>query len=127
MIGRDGHDQAARHHRVLVSAYLDPTRITQLQEVMGPEAASMVTTMVSSLTAAIERLEAVLAANELDPAVQVAHTARNDALMLGAGALQEALRELEAAARDADEAEARAMFKRVLEVWPPTLEQLAAL
>ncbi len=87
----------------------------------------MVATMVSSLAGALDSLEAALAAGELEPAVQAAHSARNDALMLGAGPLQEALRDLEAAARDDDESAARGLLERVREVWPPTREQLAAV
>jgi HPt (histidine-containing phosphotransfer) domain-containing protein len=110
-----------------VSSYIDLTRITQLQEFMGDEAGSMLGTMVSSLTGAIERLEAAVSAGELEAAIQAAHSARNDALMLGADALQAALRELEAAARDADEAGTRAMLEQVREVWPPTREELTSL
>jgi Hpt domain len=110
-----------------VSAYVDPTRITQLQEIMGGDAASMVASMRSSLTGAIERVEAAMHAGELNPAVQAAHAARNDALMLGAGQVQEALREFEAAARDADEARAREFLERLREVWPPTRDELDRL
>jgi HPt (histidine-containing phosphotransfer) domain-containing protein len=108
-----------------VSAYVDPTRITQLQEIMGGEAPSMVASMVSSLAGAIEHLEVTVAAGELEPAIQAAHAARNDALMLGADAVQEALRELETAARDADDVRTRQMLERVREVWPPTRAELA--
>jgi hypothetical protein len=108
-----------------VSAYVDPSRITQLQEIMGPEAESMVATMLSSLAGAIERLDALVASCEVEAAIQVTHSARNDALMLGAGVLEGALRELESAARDADAARAKAMLERVRTVWAPTWEQLA--
>jgi HPt (histidine-containing phosphotransfer) domain-containing protein len=110
-----------------VSAYVDPTRIDQLKEFMGPEAVPMIASMLRNLAAAIERLEAEVTAGDVDAAVQSAHTARNDALMVGAGPLQNALRELEAAARNADEAGSAAMLERVREVWPPTWEQLQAL
>ena len=110
-----------------MSAYVDPTRIIQLKEFMGAEADPMIASMLSSLVGAIERLESVVTAGEIEAAVQVAHTARNDALMLGAGPLQEALRELEAAARDADAAGTGALLERVHEIWPPTWEQLQGL
>ena len=110
-----------------MSVFVDPTRITQLHEILGDEARPMVGSMLGSLTAAIDRLEVVLSAGKLEPAIPAAHTARNDALMLGAGPLQEALRELEAAARDADEARARTMLERVREVWPPTRDELVGL
>jgi HPt (histidine-containing phosphotransfer) domain-containing protein len=110
-----------------VSAYVDPNRITQLAEIMGAEAPSMVASMVSSLAGAVEHLEAAVAAGELEPAIQAAHTARNDALMLGADALQEALRELEEAARYGDAPRTSRMLERVREVWPPTRAELARL
>jgi HPt (histidine-containing phosphotransfer) domain-containing protein len=110
-----------------VSAYVDPTRIRQLKEFLGAEAEPMIAPMLSSLADAIERLESVVESGEVDAAAQVAHTARNDALMLGAGPLQEALRELEAAARDADEAATGLLLERVREVWPATWEQLQEL
>jgi HPt (histidine-containing phosphotransfer) domain-containing protein len=110
-----------------VSAYLDPARIAQLHEVLGDDAARMVASMLASLTRAIERLEATVDAGELVPAVQAAHAARNDALMLGAEALQAALSDLELAARDAHEPRTRAALERVRAVWTPTREQLSAL
>jgi HPt (histidine-containing phosphotransfer) domain-containing protein len=108
-----------------VSAYLDPDRIAQLEEILGSKAGPMVSSMLASLTAAIARLQDSVAAGELEPAIQAAHAARNDALMLGAGRLQAALSDLELAARDADSSRAEAALARVDEVWPPTREELA--
>ena len=110
-----------------MSAYFDPHRIAQIEQVMGVEAGTMVASMLASLTDAIERLEATVDRGELDPAVQAAHAARNDALMLGAGPLQAALSDLEAAARDADESRAGAALERVRVVWPPTRDELAGV
>ena len=110
-----------------MSAYLDQTRINQLHEIMGAEAHSMIASMLISLADTVERLETVVAAGDLDQAIQAAHAARNDALMLGAAPLQQALRDLEDAARDADEGRAQAMLAHVRAVWPPTRDQLAAL
>jgi HPt (histidine-containing phosphotransfer) domain-containing protein len=109
-----------------LSAYFDPARIAQLEQVMGAAAGTMAASMLSSLTGAIERLEAAIAAGERDPAIQAAHAARNDALMLGAGQLQAALSELELAERDGDEARTREALERVRLVWPPTRADLAA-
>lgn len=108
-----------------MSTYFDPARIAQLQQVLGEEADSMVSSMLASLTAAIERVEATVDAGDLEPAIQAAHAARNDALMLGAGPLQAALSDLEAAARDADDARAREALERIRAVWPPTRNELA--
>lgn len=108
-----------------MSDYFDPARIAQLQQILGDEADAMVASMLASLTEAIGRLQETMAGGELEPAIQVAHSARNDALMLGAGPLQTALSELEAAARDADDPRARDALERVRAVWPPTRDELA--
>jgi hypothetical protein len=109
-----------------VSAYFDPARIAHLQQILGDDADAMVASMLSSLTGAIERLEEMMAAGELEAAIQAAHAARNDALMLGAGPLQGALSELEAAARDADDPRAQGALERVRVLWPPTRDELAS-
>jgi HPt (histidine-containing phosphotransfer) domain-containing protein len=109
-----------------VSAYFDPARIAQLQQVLGDEADSMVASMLASLTEAIEHLESAMAGGELEPAIQAAHAARNDALMLGADRLQAALSDLEAAARNADDPRARNALARVRVLWPPTRDELAS-
>ncbi len=110
-----------------MSAYFDPARIAQLQQVLGDEAQAMVTSMLASLTTAIERLEAAMAEGELESAIQAAHAARNDALMLGATQLQAALSDLELAARDFDGARAATALERVRAVWPPTRARLAEI
>ena len=110
-----------------MSAYFDLSRIIELQGVMGSEPAAMVATMLRSMTSAIEQLESATAAGELDRAARAAHAARNDALMVGASRLQEALTELEAAARNSDGDGARVALERIREVWPPTRDGLTAV
>jgi HPt (histidine-containing phosphotransfer) domain-containing protein len=108
-----------------VSTYFDPARIAELQDVLGADTQAILSSMLTSMTGAIEQLEAAVAAGELEQAIQAAHRARNDALMLSAARLQAALTELEAAARDADELRTRDALERVRVVWPPTREELA--
>jgi HPt (histidine-containing phosphotransfer) domain-containing protein len=110
-----------------LSDYFDLTRINELQELMGSESGPIVASMLVSLTGAIEEIEAAVAAGKLDQATQAAHAARNDALMLGAGQLQQALAELEAATRDFDEPRACAAVERIRAVWPATRAGLAAV
>ena len=110
-----------------MSAYFDPARIAELQDVLGADTKAILSSMLSSMTVAIEQLEAGVAAGHLDEAIQAAHRARNDALMLSAARLQAALSELELAARDADEPRTRDALERVREVWPPTREELAGV
>jgi HPt (histidine-containing phosphotransfer) domain-containing protein len=109
-----------------VSEYFDLTRIAELQDILGTDAQAILASMLTSMTGAIERVEAAMAAGELDRATQDAHRARNDALMLSAGQLQQALTELEAATRGGDQAGADAALERLREVWPPTRDGLAA-
>jgi HPt (histidine-containing phosphotransfer) domain-containing protein len=108
-----------------MNAYFDRQRLAELQEVMGTEGATIVASMLEGMVGAIEDLEAALAGGDLDRATQAAHRCRNDALMVGAQPLQQALTELEAATRDHDESRARAALERVRAVWPATREQLA--
>jgi hypothetical protein len=108
-----------------MSDYFDLARIAELQDAMGSEAGVIVASMLVSLTGAIEDVEAAVAAGALDRTTQAAHSARNDALMLGAGQLQRALSELELVARAGNEAGTRAALERVREVWPATRAGLA--
>lgn len=94
---------------------------------MGAEAGAIVATMLRSMTSAIEQVESATAAGELDQATRAAHAARNDALMVGARQLQEALSELEAATRNWDGDRAHVALERIREVWPPTRDGLAAV
>jgi hypothetical protein len=110
-----------------VSAYFDPARVAQLEQVFGAQASAMVASMLTSLTQAIERVEATVEAGDIPAAVQAAHAARNDALMLGAEALQSALSDLELAARDADARRTRDALERVRAVWAPTREELVGI
>jgi HPt (histidine-containing phosphotransfer) domain-containing protein len=110
-----------------VSQYYDLSRIAQLEDVMGAEAGAIVASMLTSMTGAMEEIEAALAAGEFDRATRAAHSARNDALTVGARQLLDALTELEAATRDEDAARAAAALERVHEVWPPTRDALATI
>lgn len=110
-----------------MSDYIDLSRISQLEDAMGSEAGAIVAMTLHSMTTAIEQVESATAAGELDQATHAAHAARNDALMVGAGQLQEALTALEAATRNWDADGARLALGRIREVWPPTRDGLAAV
>jgi len=109
-----------------VNDYIDLGRIGELEDVMGADAVAIVSSMLENMTAAIDELEAAMAAGDPARAAQAAHRCRNDALMLGARQLLDALTELEAATRDADESGAGAALARVRQVWPPTRDELVA-
>jgi HPt (histidine-containing phosphotransfer) domain-containing protein len=109
-----------------VSEYYDLSRIAQLEEVMGSQPGAIVASMLGSMASAIEEIEAAVAAGDLDRATAAAHSARNDALMIGAQQLLEALNGLETAARRGDAAGAGEALERVRAIWPPTRDALAA-
>jgi len=109
-----------------VSDYIDLGRIGELEEVMGADAAAIVSPMLDNMTAAIDEVELALVAADLDRATAAAHRCRNDALMLGARPLLNALTDLEAATRGSDQTRAAAALERVRLVWPPTRDELAA-
>jgi hypothetical protein len=106
-------------------AYVDLKRIREVQGVMGTDARAIVASMLASMTAAIEEVEAALAQGALDRATGPAHACRNDALMLGARQLLDTLNDLEAATRAFDAGAANDALDRLREVWPPTRQQLA--
>lgn len=109
-----------------MNEYTDLARIGELEEVIGADAAAIVSSMLENMTAAIDDVEGGIAAGDLDRATRAAHRCRNDALMLGAQPLLAALTDLETATRACDEAGAGAALARVRVVWPPTRNELAA-
>jgi HPt (histidine-containing phosphotransfer) domain-containing protein len=109
-----------------VSQYYDLSRIAQLEDVMGADAGAIVASMLTSMADAMEEIGAALAAGEFDRATRAAHSARNDALTVGARPLLEALTELEASTRRCDAAGASGALERVHAFWPATRDALAA-
>ena len=108
-----------------MGADFDLKRITELRVMLGAEADAIVASMVVNMTTAIAELEETVPSGQFDRATQAAHLCRNDALMLGAGALQEALRTLEVATRGRDESGARDALERLRAVWSATRDDLA--
>ena len=106
--------------------YIDLQRIGELEDLMGADAAAIVSSMLDNMTTAIDEVELAMGAGDLERATSAAHRCRNDALMLGARQLLAALTDLEAATRESDEAGAGAALGRVRLVWPPTRDELAA-
>jgi HPt (histidine-containing phosphotransfer) domain-containing protein len=109
-----------------MSSYIDLEQIIRLQGVMGSDVGAIVTSVLKSMTDAIDEVESGMAAADLDRVTRAAHRCRNDALALGAHQLLRALTDLETAARDHDSARASEALTRVREVWPPTRDELAA-
>ena len=108
-----------------MTTYFDLKRIAELQDVMGAETSRIVASMLRNMTASIDEVEAAFADGELDRVTHAAHLCRNDALMLSATPMLDALTALEAATRDHDESRAREALEQLRAVWPATREQLA--
>ena len=106
--------------------YIDLQRIGELEDLIGANAAAIVSSMLDNMTTAIDEVELAMGAGDLDRATRAAHRCRNDALMLGARQLLAALTDLEVATRQADGGGADAALEQVRLVWPPTRDELAA-
>jgi HPt (histidine-containing phosphotransfer) domain-containing protein len=109
-----------------MSTYYDPKRVRDLEQAMGSEAGALAASTLAGMSQAIEQLEEAVLAGDLDRAIRAAHACRNDAMMVGARQLLEALTAVEAAGRDYDEARTATALERVRDVWPPTRDELAA-
>jgi HPt (histidine-containing phosphotransfer) domain-containing protein len=106
-------------------ATLDRKRIAELGEVIGADLGRVIDSLCESISAAIDDADAALASGELPRAAYAAHRCRNDALMVGALQLQEALAAVEAASRRDQLEQARQAMVRVHDIWPSTRDELA--
>jgi HPt (histidine-containing phosphotransfer) domain-containing protein len=106
-------------------APLDPRRMAELQDLIGPGFGPILESLEQSISAALDDAAAALTDGNLAAAAYAAHRCRNDALMVGASELQIALAALETATRGSDADAAGAAMARVRELWPGAREQLA--
>lgn len=106
--------------------YVDLARIVELEGVVGTDAPAIVSSILDTMIIAIDEVEDALARKDLDRAGRAAHRCRNDALMIGARQLLNALTELEIATRNYHPVRAVAALEDVRVVWPPTRDELAA-
>jgi HPt (histidine-containing phosphotransfer) domain-containing protein len=103
---------------------LELERLAQIQEVMGARLPEILGGIIRTLTAAIEQLEDAIGSGELERAAKAAHAARNDALMIGAKQLLEALTDVETSAREGRAEDASHALSRVRDAWPRTRDEL---
>jgi HPt (histidine-containing phosphotransfer) domain-containing protein len=108
-----------------VSSRLDHTRIAELEDLIGPDLGPTLRSLEQSISNAIDDADGALAAGELGGAAYAAHRCRNDALMVGALQLQEALAALETAVRSRELEPARVAMAHIREIWPATRDELA--
>jgi HPt (histidine-containing phosphotransfer) domain-containing protein len=107
-----------------VGTSLDLHRIAELGSLIGSDFDAMLSSLVESMASSIKMLEEALRAGELAQATQTAHSCRNDALMVGARTIQEALSDVETLTRKLELDSARAEFERVRAAWPATRAEL---
>ncbi len=108
-----------------MASALDPKRIAELEDLIGPELGPILQSLEQSISRTIDEADAALTTGELATVAYAAHRCRNDALMVGAHQLQDALSALEAASRRRELEAAREAMTRVREIWPGTQEELA--
>jgi HPt (histidine-containing phosphotransfer) domain-containing protein len=107
---------------------IDPERIADLERVLPEPLSEIVAELVQSMDGTIGRAGEAVAARELDEAARAAHRCRNDALIVGARQLLDALARLETAANHWEQEAAEHALDAVREAWPLTrleLEQAA--
>lgn len=113
------------HSRIGVQ--LDLTRIVELQEVLAADLPEIIDSLVQSSSSAITRIEAAIAAGDLEAAARAVHQARNDALMFGANQLLDTLAQLEQAARGGRLEGSVAALERLRLIWPEVRRELERL
>ena len=109
-----------------MEAELDLNRLTELQELLGSDVSEIVATLVREITAAMEAIEAGVEQGDFAATALAAHAARNSALMLDARPMLDALREIEAGARNQDLAETHVGLEHLEAVWPALRSRLSA-
>lgn len=110
-----------------MSTRIDPSKIAELQAIMGADFEEIVGSLLGSITGGLRQIEHAVAAGDLETTYRAAHHCRNDALMVRAGSLLKVLEALEQAARDGDLDAATSELERLQEVWPPTRAELERL
>jgi HPt (histidine-containing phosphotransfer) domain-containing protein len=105
---------------------VDRERIAELEQLMKEPLAEIVAELAQSMDESIERAAAALAGGDLDTTARAAHRCRNDALIVGAGPLQQALATLETAARATETSTAEGALAAVVGAWSKTRPELLA-
>jgi HPt (histidine-containing phosphotransfer) domain-containing protein len=103
---------------------VDRDRIAELEQLLKEPLAEIVAELAQSMDESVERATGALAAGDLDTTARAAHRCRNDALIVGAGPLQQALATLETAARASETPGAQAALAAVADIWSKTRPEL---
>jgi HPt (histidine-containing phosphotransfer) domain-containing protein len=97
---------------------LDLNRLAELRDLLQADLPELVTQLATGISDALIRLSSALAADDLAAVADAAHAARNEALMLGAQGLLEALEAVELNAREQHSQAAREALARAHSIWP---------
>lgn len=103
---------------------LDLKRIAELGGLIGSDLEALLHSLEQSIERSIRELEQALAEEDLDRATYAAHACRNDALIVGAKPLLEALALVESHSRGLRLEPARDAFGRVRGMWPTVRAEL---
>jgi HPt (histidine-containing phosphotransfer) domain-containing protein len=107
-----------------VESELDVSRLSELQDLLGTEVPAIVRTLVTELTAAVERIDEGLEAGDLSEVATAAHAGRNSALMIDAQPVLRVLKQIETSARNDEPEGATAGRASLRRVWPRLRRQL---
>jgi HPt (histidine-containing phosphotransfer) domain-containing protein len=104
---------------------LDPGRLKDLEVFSQQELEEIGRGSIDAISDQLEEIDRALAQQQLMAAGDAAHQARNEALLVGARELGQALQSLEAAARSGRAAEVRKAAVAARALWPQTREAIA--
>jgi hypothetical protein len=99
---------------------LDADRLAQLRVFSEAERRQITADVIDAIADQFRRLEAAFAARDLATAADAAHRGRNEALLVGARDLCDALTSVEQAARGGDAGGAENATATARDVWPAT-------
>ncbi|MFZ0040448.1 MAG: hypothetical protein WAK93_04015 [Solirubrobacteraceae bacterium] len=106
---------------------LDLKRLQALQEALEAEPAEIAATLQGELERALAQIDAALQAGDMPMIVEVAHAARNSALVIDARPVLADLGELEGYARRGDPEGAASARKRLGDSWQALRARLAEI
>jgi HPt (histidine-containing phosphotransfer) domain-containing protein len=106
---------------------LNPERLAQLHVFSEAELRQIMADVIDALEAQLSRIRTSLPARDFAELADAAHRARNEALLIGATDLCDALTSLEQAARSGDPVGSEQAARRAEEWWPDTRGAIEAV
>ncbi len=106
---------------------LDAERLAQLGVFSDSEVRDIAAAAIAAIAEQLERIDDALARGDNGSAAEAAHTARNEAMVMGALELGDVFGRLEAAAREEDQSGAGAAAHEAGAAWPATRQAIMQL